>query len=195
MVNVPRSRDKPAVQLVGICFEQGEEVSVESLYQAPDLTSTEPRAFDIDCGFASLHMTGKLANVLVRESFDDDEAKIAAKVTRYKLDYSDCAWRKVCAYERPNEICGWACFEDPGMVRNSACHAQTGVLALHVSTISGVPDGFSLGFLRITHSVLNVLFVRAIGGRRYQRIGVGRLFGKEAHRAFHTVMSQDIKLI
>jgi len=64
----------------------------------------------------------------------------------------------------------------------------------HISTASKVSGGFGLGYITPWHPVFNVLFIKNIGGQKYKRLGVGRLFGKEFERQFGTAAVHYVEL-
>ncbi|KAI1776484.1 heterokaryon incompatibility protein-domain-containing protein [Hypoxylon cercidicola] len=195
-VNASKSRDQPAAQILGITTVNGKHFPIHALHQTIDLASAGLGEFDVDCHFACLHIKGKLSTVLIRESFGTDgEVKIATHVTRYLAKSFGHSWTKVCSHLRPNEICGWASFDVSEKKPRSTSDAALEICALHISTISGVRGAFGLGYLKTSHSVMNVLFIKRIEGQRYERIGVGRLFGREIHQQYRAAAAQIVELV
>lgn len=70
------------------------------------------------------------------------------------------------------------------------------ILALHISTMDGIQDGFRAGYWVPWHSAFNVLFVRSKGiNNVFERIGVGTLFGREVDRIFAQSELQEVVLV
>lgn len=63
----------------------------------------------------------------------------------------------------------------------------------HIATAS-VDGGYGLGYLTPWHPVFNVLFVRNLDGQKVERLGVGRLFGKEIEKKFATATAHYVEL-
>ncbi|XXG98940.1 hypothetical protein Hte_005273 [Hypoxylon texense] len=196
-VSASKSRDRPATQILGITTANGKHFSISALCQAVDLASAGLMEFDADCRFARLQIKGKISTVLVRESFgaNDSEVTIAANITGYWAKSFGHSWTKVCSRLRPNETCGWASLDVSEKKPKSASDSELEICALHISTISGVRGGLGLGYLTARHNVLNVLFIKPIEDQKYERIGVGRLFGKEIHKQYRAAVAQTIELV
>lgn len=196
--NAPESRNQPSVQILGITAANGKQFPLDSLHQTTDLASAGLVEFDVDCHFACLQIKGKISKVLVLGSFDakNGEVEIAANITAYQARTNrHRSWNKVCSPLRPKEICGWASFDVLDEKPRSTSDADLEVCALHISTISGVRGGFGLGYLTTRHSVLNVLFLNHVEGQKYERIGIGRLFGREVQQQYRTATTQIIELV
>ena len=95
--------------------------------------------------------------------------------------------------ERQSEICGWGSFEHAEYHRENFGQE---VVALLVSTRSVSGGGYSLGYIWPWHTVYDVVFVRGVEGRSsYERVGVGKLFGKEIERGFRTAGRRVVELV
>lgn len=71
------------------------------------------------------------------------------------------------------------------------------VWCLHVSTrMKSKKSGRQLGYLTKNYMIFNVLYVEKSqeDGRRYRRIGVGRIFEKIIARGFQTGNEETIEL-
>ena len=190
---------KPAARVTAVPNSEG--LSFAHSAQIPTaarLTPPSPRAFDVDTRFAGLRIAGKVLKVVVRERFAiDDSLRIATALSGHKAKESAWRlWRKVCSLAQPTEICGWAAFEHQDYFGNSTSTRQEAqeVRALHVSTITVAEGGQSLGYLRPSHGVYNVIFIQKVGGRAYERVGVGRLFGKGIEEGYRTSANCEIEL-
>ncbi len=95
-----------------------------------------------------------------------------------EMNFRAQTWRMVCCSERPQFAAGWGSFEHPDIQADSAFAGDTEICTFLVSERTGLRNGFGLGYLW-TYSVFNVLYLLKIGGRRYERIGMGCLVGKE----------------
>jgi len=189
------SRIKPEAKLVAVATSEGDVFSIKSL-QAPGFMSPVPGAFDVESQFACLRMAGKTQQVRVREGFNHErDLETAKRASGHGVESAKQRWRKVCSYLRPTEITGWASFEHPDYQDDSVFRTGPNIHAFYISRTSRVPGGYGLGYLSPWHDVFNVLFVRNIEGRKYERLGVGRLFGKEIEEGFRTATTQDIELI
>ncbi|KAK3368592.1 heterokaryon incompatibility protein-domain-containing protein [Podospora didyma] len=117
-------------------------------------------------------------------------------------------WRTVASPRDREHIAGWASIEHPdfqinasnrngGDGRGGGSPPREVVYALHVSTAKGVNGGFNLGYTSFTHHVYNVLFVRRVSVVRdgYERVGVGRIFGKDMDRGLGEATMREIRLV
>jgi len=159
--------------------------------------------------FPILRLRAKLQPIVLGEDFpSEQERQVAAHVaSRSNLSGIE-NWRMVASPLDCGHIAGWASIEHPGFqVPAKQCdlgltakgmHVPQPVLyALHVSTVHGVFGGITLGYLSVFHHVYDVLFVRParwlING--YERVGVGRLFGKEMERGFADAVMREVRLV
>lgn len=106
------------------------------------------------------------------------------------VDSKSKPWRTICSTRDPDVIVGWGSFE-----KNMDGGEEERVEAIHISTEKGVPGGLAVGSLRISHEVVNVLFVECVGGTGYRRIGVGRVFERHVIREFSKITPIDLKLV
>jgi Heterokaryon incompatibility protein (HET) len=187
------TRTQPEAKVIAVVTSQEDVYSIDSLQSS---RSSPKRVFDVDNQFASLYMLGKMVQVLVWERFTDErDLEIASATSGHRVDSAKNIWRTVCSGLLPTEIAGWVSFEDPDYLDDSLFQDGLEIYVLHISTISRLPGGYGLGYLTPWHNVFNVLFVRKVEGEKYNRVGVGRLFGKEIERQFCTATAQYVKLI
>lgn len=106
-----------------------------------------------------------------------------------ELDSNSKPWRVLCSKRNPEIIVGWGSFE-----KHFTNEENETVNALHVSIELGIPGGFSVGLMSLTHEVINVLFVENVSGRKFRRIGVGKVFDQESIRDFRATYVQDFEL-
>jgi len=66
--------------------------------------------------------------------------------------------------------------------------------ALHIST-EKYYGGVKLGYFGVTHDVFNVLFVQSTEGRRFERVGIGRLYGKKISQGLREAVEQELELV
>ncbi|KUJ11028.1 HET-domain-containing protein [Mollisia scopiformis] len=94
------------------------------------------------------------------------------------------------------EISGWASFEHPDFQTLYWLHEnECQILALHASTMGWNQGGFQFGYVVPWHAAFNVLFLQCVKWRRFQRVGVGVLFGKEAERRFREGEEREIVIV
>ena len=107
------------------------------------------------------------------------------------------SWKPVTSPSTPHVVGGWALFDGPDMQSQLDKYEGISLLALHVSTRKQVAPGGSgiLYKLNLRHDVYDVLFLEPMGGCRYRRLGVGRLFERNIMRAFQETEMQDIELV
>lgn len=60
---------------------------------------------------------------------------------------------------------------------------ETAIYAVHIST-SRVKGGLAFGYLGFSHPVYAVVYCQRLETGKYRRVGVGRIFGKEAVMEF-----------
>jgi len=165
------------------------------------LTNPSQRAFDIDTKFAALRIRAPLLWVVAREQLSratgDPSVQILHELSGCKETQGPWNqrnfWRNICSMERDDEICGWGSFEHPEYHGENLGQE---VLALLVSTRLVTGRGYSLGCIMPWHTVYSVLFVRGVEGLAcYERIGVGRLFGKEVDRGYRRAAWREMELV
>ncbi|KJK79203.1 hypothetical protein H634G_05443 [Metarhizium anisopliae BRIP 53293] len=191
-----KSRVKPEAELIALATSEGGTFSMELLRNSTeDLIYSPPKLFDIDNCFVSLHMRAKIMQVLVRGRLRNAlDAEIISATSGHHKKSNKSAWRAVSSTLRPTEISGWASIEDIDYQVDSLFEGGREMCVLHISTAPRVPGGYGLGYLTLWHRVFNVLFVRETHGRRYERLGVGRIFGKEFEKQLHGTTLCDVEL-
>ncbi|KAH8812382.1 HET domain protein [Xylogone sp. PMI_703] len=194
--NLHDARVQPKARVIAVTTSKDETFPVESLRHTTGLVlPLLESGFDVNDRFACLYMRGKALQVIVRERMDDEhDLEITSEISGCGRSVRN-AWRIVCSSLRPTEIAGWASFEHSDYQDDLAFEQGAAVYAFHVSTTSRVPGGFGLGYLTPWHDVFNVLFIRNTEGIKYERIGVGKLFGREFEGQLNTASFQDVELI
>jgi len=184
----------PKAEVVAVIVPGGNALSIASLPQTAPRSALPPaRAFDVDNSFAYLRMTGKVQRVIVREMFSqEEELRVACDMLGHASESAKSLWRKACSNVQPMEITGWASIEHPDFQNESLFERGLEVSAFLISTTSKSP-GYGLGFLTY-YNIYNVIFIMNVGGQRYERLGVGRLFGKEIGDGFRMADAKHIEL-
>ncbi|KAK3353974.1 hypothetical protein B0T25DRAFT_223712 [Lasiosphaeria hispida] len=153
-----------------------------------------------------LCLHAKIQHVILGQFFSSEEDKqlVGDLAWRRPMVGMD-SWRTVASPLDPKHIAGWASIEHPDMQidkidpnRDPGTPHGEIVCALYVSTVPGVPGGIPLGYLSTAHHVYNVLFVRRARNTRdgyYERVGVGRLFGREMDQGLKQATAKEVYLI
>jgi hypothetical protein len=187
---------RPEAELIAVATAQDEVFSIDSLQHRVDSVSLSPYLFDIDNKFTSLYMKGKLLQVSVRERFqNEDDLEIACLASGHDSESARNTWRVVCSRLEPTEITGWASFEHPDYQDDSVFQNGHEIQVLHISTAMRVRGGYGLGYLSWWHKMFDVLYIRNIQGQKYERVGIGRLFGKDIEKQIWTVANRYIELV
>jgi hypothetical protein len=154
--------------------------------------------------FPVLCISGKITPVIINSMFiSDTERDKITSLTHHRQNfaenstaYGENTWRMVSSPSQPDIITGWANLEHPSFQEDGLIVRPT-VYALIVSQISGIFGGIKLGYLSCYHHAYNVLFLRqcdhVIDG--YERIGVGRLVGREIDRDIGMSEERTIRLL
>ncbi len=167
---------------------------------ADRFSSEPPDAFSTMNTSATLRIAGKLAEFVVRERFSKEEdLTVLFNLCGEAIDLGSAQtfWRKVCMPKYPAEIIGWASIDHPEYLQEDSYDGGLGALALLLAT-SGHIRGYGLGYFGLStvglYTVYHVLFVREDLGGRFKRMGVGRVFGKEADRMFREADAREFEL-
>lgn len=152
------------------------------------------KEYEVDNMFTCLLIQCRMQPVYIGRGFSSGEEIEEARIVT-GLDTGGEHWRAVCSPLRPNTISGWASIEELALEKQLSSYEGTVVQAFHVSTIEGVVGGVKLGYFGETHNVFNVLFVQNVGGCQFERVGVGRLYGKEISQGFREAVEQGIELV
>ncbi|KAK0618828.1 heterokaryon incompatibility protein-domain-containing protein [Immersiella caudata] len=159
--------------------------------------------------FPILRLRAKLQPVVLGEYLpSEQERQVAAHVSSRSSLAGIESWRMVASPLDRGHIAGWASIEHPGLqppekqcapgpAAQERESTQPVLYALHVSTVHGVLGGITLGYLSLFHRVYDVLFVRPVQTlvNGYERVGVGRLFGKEMERGFQDAVIREVRLV
>lgn len=149
--------------------------------------------------FACLGICGKVAPVLLGK-LDPDQGKIHAGLAKYtgvSLDQdARRRWLGICRPDAPDELIGWADLDYHYITalgfRDKVRTEKPVIIALHVSTQTGVEGGWQFGRRSSDHEVYAVLFIFPLFDGHYGRIGVGRIFQQGF---FNTSETSNINLI
>lgn len=179
-----------ACEVIALINTAGAFRIVGNTYQSTQLTSE----YDVDNKFTSLRIRCQMQPVYIGRNFKGEEELGEAKAVTGHHFYSN-HWRAACSVSAPEIISGWASIEEPTMEKKISTSGGCVVQAFLVSTTDDVEGGVTLGYFNISHRVLNVLFVQNIGGRHFERLGLGRLCGKEVSRGFREAAEEEIELL
>jgi hypothetical protein len=141
--------------------------------------------------------------VLVGARFADYETfYMAADATHHKARAAGGAavWQRVVTLPGLlGKTRGWASIEHPAFQDHHAFNSTPLLFAMLVSTISGVRSRSSgqLGLGRGSYDVFNVLVLRHSDElfNGFERVGVGRLFGREIGQGFKSAQERDVRLV
>jgi hypothetical protein len=118
---------------------------------------------------------------------------------RYQ-DFSHDDFRRfVYSPLRPNLVAGWACFDNPSYGSSSIERAENGLASVYAFRVMTEKHaerfGLSLGYWLPWNDLHYVLFLRRLGERLYQRVGVGVLFGKDMEGGFRETTEDEFALV
>ncbi|KAK1836359.1 heterokaryon incompatibility protein-domain-containing protein [Podospora conica] len=148
--------------------------------------------------FPVLCLVAKMQPVILGSHFaTDDDRRIASTFTDRSHQLGLENWRTVASpLDAERCIFGWASIEHPDM---QCLDKLEHVFALHISTFwVKTTGGYALGyFLPNRYPVFNVLFVRRVQTVRdgFERLGVGRLFGKEMEKGKKMAVAREVRLV
>jgi hypothetical protein len=95
----------------------------------------------------------------------------------------------------PDIINRWASIKEPALEADLLLGDDCVVQALHVSTTRGIKGGLKLGYFWPTYHVFHVLFIKRLGGRVFEQLGRGILYGKDMSRGFQEMAEEEIELV
>ncbi|KAK4228839.1 heterokaryon incompatibility protein-domain-containing protein [Podospora fimiseda] len=147
--------------------------------------------------FPILCIKGKLQPVILGGPFESEQdSRIAAEVTRHFLEYGMIGWRLIASPLDSEHVAGWASLEHPAF-QNDDTEEETPLYALHISTYNGIKGGWSAGYRGWSHHAYDVVFVRPINTipDGFERVGAGRLFGREVDQGFKDAEERTINLV
>ncbi|KAK4191098.1 hypothetical protein QBC35DRAFT_460506 [Podospora australis] len=185
------------------------------------LTNTVPTT-KFQLRFPILELYAKM-QLIVLGGFltDDEERRITAMLAARKgparfpnenfyQDPGKDTWRMVASPSDKSYIAGWASIEHPDMQTKSG-NAGSGIttkstsvgessgdiFAMHISSLENWDGSAALGYLTQGHPVYNVLYVREIKAVTdgFERVGVGRVFGKEMETRMKKATARRIRLL
>jgi len=147
--------------------------------------------------FPVLCIRTRLQPVVVGGRFESEaDLELAARLSGRHRSSKNQRWKAVAAPSARGTIAGWASLEYSfrGSSDPKECPL---VFALHISRTVKIPGGLPLGYLWHTHHAYNVLLVRevTVAANTYERVGVGRLFGKEFDAGFKCAYERVLRLV
>ncbi|KAK3353713.1 heterokaryon incompatibility protein-domain-containing protein [Lasiosphaeria hispida] len=155
--------------------------------------------------FPILCLRAKLQPVILGGYFiSDQDVQVTAQLVSHKSLPRTKNWRMVASPLKRDHIAGCASiehpdFQPPNQQADSVVvdKGQPILYALHISTFGGGRGGMTLSYLSLSHRVFSVLFVRPVQTivNGYERVGVGRLFGKEIDRGFEDAVMREVRLV
>ena len=179
--------DPPSDEIVQIAVEQDQD--------RPNIRPT-----------MSLLAHGRLLAVSITRLLKDlQEARIVArlsnslKAANFTNDDSFTRatnWRAVCLPSSPNEVAGWASIEHPDFQRDTALLSGPLIYALTIFKTPNYEYPHAHGKFYSDTPTYTVLYVRSVAGEaRYERVGVGRLFGDSAKEAYGRASEESLFLV
>jgi hypothetical protein len=141
----------------------------------------------------ALAADGYVVSVLVRRHFEDEkEIRIISRLTESSKavgteeDVRSANWRKVCFPNNSSAVAGWASIEHPEFQRDAAFVQNPPIHALVLTHETSSIPPYVLGHFFKKAEVYTVLYLRKVSSEeKYERIGVGKLFGEDATLAFN----------
>ena len=156
--------------------------------------------------FPIICLRAKLQPVILGGYFASDGEVQTAKclVSRQDLPGTE-NWRTVASPLKRGQIAGYASVEHPEFQlteleqtdADAGAKGQPLLYALHISTFGAGRGSMVLSHLSLSHRVFYVLFVRPVQAiaNGYERVGAGRLFGKEMDRGFEDAVRREVRLV
>jgi hypothetical protein len=148
-----------------------------------------------------LSINTKILPVLVHSFISPEEAKICATATG-ELKQREPMWNGVSTNAYRDTLVGWASIERRQVLEqsNEEYEENEGIseapCKLHALQASKHYEsgGLAFGYIGFRHLVYAVLYCIRTSGGRYQRVGVGRIFAKEAIQHFDQITKQTVEL-
>jgi hypothetical protein len=164
--------------------------------------------FPAHLNFSILILRAKLAPVLIdRRLAAEDDRRVAAALTEttYGAWRDDARgrwgrpdWRTVVLPQDPERSVGYASMEHAEFQREEAVASPflpgRRIYALLVAEAwpRGVPWVMRMP---LSYKICHVLFVRCVEGGMWERLGVGRLVGRQVERLFADTEEQDVRVV
>lgn len=193
----------PEANVLSVSTPAGDTLPLSgaSLPPLDQFLQTPSDAFSALNKTAYLHISGKVGRCIVREKVSDKvDLEILGSLCGKPRDTKSAQtfWRKVCIPTNPTEIVGWSTIEHPEYQEDVVYEGGVEALALFVAT-SLHERGYGLGFWGFSgfglHTVHHVLFIRELHGNRFERMGIGRLFGKDVAQMHRETPIRDLELV
>jgi len=154
--------------------------------------------------------------ILSNQNFNiEEDANIAAHLSGVETAHDQRAWRPLASFLDKEHIAGWASVEHPNFQGRRAQGFPGGhtgpqiapgapgaqgpdmLYALHLDKFEHWGGSMGLGHFWGSHTVYYVLIVRRVGFLidGFERVGVGRLFGRESDRDFEGAKMRWLRLV
>jgi hypothetical protein len=172
--------------------------------EIPSFNEVEPGPRSVTASPVSLEGTARLVPVLVRSGFGSEKERTLI----CRASHSEAAggledkesrvrnWRKVCLPETRDLVAGWASLEHPDFQEDLAFVHGTVIYAMAIFCGENLANPHALGHLFRKGKVYTALFVRSVvGGEKYERVGVGKLFGDDFEHAFRVCEKRKVVLV
>jgi hypothetical protein len=148
-----------------------------------------------------LSINTKILPVLVHSFITPEEAKICAAATG-ELKQREPMWNGVSTNAYRDTLVGWASIERRQVLEqsNEEYEENEGIseapCKLHALQVSKYYEsgGLTFRYIGFRHPVYAVLYCIRTSGGRYQRVGDGRIFAKEAIQQFDQITKQTVEL-
>ncbi|KAM7211828.1 hypothetical protein V8F06_012801 [Rhypophila decipiens] len=160
---------------------------------------SQQRVAAIEENFAVLYISGKLHPVFVGPLLQEGEHRdVTARVSGHTQEFGRECWTIVTLPGSREVPSGWVSIEHPDLQDTAAIQGGGVIYALFILADDDVEDGFAFfGNILPRHTVYHVLLVRRVERLLdgFERVGVGRLFGPEAHTAFRKARERILNLV
>jgi len=146
-----------------------------------------------------LKVQGKIRKIMIRAQRPSKDDKTFIFWDRFQHFSHDDFRRFAYSLLRPNLIAGLACFDNPIYGPSNIESGENGlalVYAFRIMTEKHAEHfGLSLGYWVPWNDLHYVLFLRRLGEKLYQRVGIGVVFGKDVEREFCEAVEEEFALV
>ncbi|KAI0548015.1 heterokaryon incompatibility protein-domain-containing protein [Xylaria curta] len=187
--------DRSGAQLLCDMFE-AITIPVDPSVWQPDFLHPDVGVPDDEYGndnrFVVLGISGVIQPVQINDVFTCDADAVKARRKTIYDGETKKTWRRVSAPSRPDIIAGWASLESPEYQTIDACRATPGgIHSLYIQRRRTKTEWYQY--------VFDVLYLRPVEKEGFdhcfERIGAGRLFGRDVEKYFRTTEKTKIHLV
>jgi hypothetical protein len=182
-----------------------DRVFISSKWGTPMYSELRIQDNTAGCGHATITMKTRLQLVMIERLLKGWQLE-HLYVEQYRPRATDNLFRAVRTTCNASRLCGWASLErsrainttDPiqeGLPAPDPIAEEGEIQAILISTTGLIPDDFRAGYWLPWSRASNVLFVQHLGENRYERVGVGLLFGRDVDRRWAKNEPQAIVLV